>query len=1187
MSQPDDQSSFHNDLDGNGNGEIGRVIDEFLLALENGEAVDANELLDRYPQWTGVLGPAVAQLVSLYRVSRNLDAPEALGPVDLSRGEFKLGDFRIIREVGRGGMGIVYEAEQVSVGRRVALKVLPFAAVLDEKQLTRFKNEVRAAGALQHPNIVPVYAVGCERGTHYFSMRFIDGHTLAEAITALRASNRMQTIADSVPTDVLATVAALNKRHNDSAFSETCSTSPAGRELLSVASSMDATGSREDRFAWLTTMLTEQRDNPQAHFAGIARLGIQAAEALQHAHEQGIVHRDIKPANLMVDSVGNLWVTDFGLARVESEVSVTMTGDVVGTLRYMSPEQATANADGIDHRTDIYSLGLTLYELTALQPAFSASDRGALLHALMNGESSPQHQLCASIPRTLVAIVSKAAARRPDDRYPTAGALACDLRAFVEGRPTVARPRGAIARTAQWLRRRSAVVVTIAVLIALTVSSFLTGRTPWSTPADVAKVDNPKTEDAKVAERVVATADQSGTPPKRPDASSQSPYREQYPFDMGVLWRAFQSNSYSSGRGILDRHVPAPNAQDYRGWEWHFLDSQLRKCPKVWREPGQSRSNISFLQNRHRLALSRPSDPDILDASAGRLYVLSPLEKFTDFAISPDRTHLAAGHTEGALHVWSFPPEFGKHTVCRSAHREAIQCISFAESRELLASSDISGIVCLWDTKSWEVIQQIRSLGKTIGPICLSPYGTLLAVATSTGDILVWDIQNDRQLQILPTASNDPIIVLRSTGNGDRIIALRRDGGCQSWEWSSDGLRRLAAWKMPTGENSCMAISRDGLHAYVGTEGGHVFVYRIEPSCPPELAKSFIASSDRIKALDVSFDGTTLATLDKYDYIRFWAADDLPGPILARDVPSEIDAVAVTPDGRRILVADHNSAVVHVYDVKTGIRTGTLYCYEPAATLTALACSHDSRLVAAAGNDGVVRVWDLDAQSILRSSIADKPVSSINAVAFFRDGKRFVTGGGTVRLWSTKSDQPIAELRTELPTRTVAIAVSSDGSRVFAADSVGCIRVWDASNHGLLNCWHAYGEKTALRGLIALDDGNVASVDHGAICVWNSPTGALIDSVSGLNLYQDDWRLHSRPAMSSGRAIGFPSTQGLEFRDVSTRALRFTLPVHRDVGGKSPMLMAISHNDRTLALVYRANDERGPQCRLEIFSGEN
>ncbi|MCH8840934.1 MAG: tetratricopeptide repeat protein, partial [Planctomycetes bacterium] len=204
----------------------------------------------------------------------------------------------------------------------------------------------------------------------------------------------------------------------------------------------------------------------------VAKLGIQAAEALHHAHEYGVVHRDIKPSNLMLDHHGKLWITDFGLARVQNSPSVTVTGDVVGTLRYMSPEQAAGAHALVDMRTDIYGLGATLYELLTLQPAFPGDDRHQVLRAIAEREPAPPRSLNADISVDLETIVLQAMAKSRDSRYGTALALAEDLNRFLEGKPTLARRPTLVDRTAKWFRRhRLAAVAAALVLVLLTTVS--------------------------------------------------------------------------------------------------------------------------------------------------------------------------------------------------------------------------------------------------------------------------------------------------------------------------------------------------------------------------------------------------------------------------------------------------------------------------------------------------------------------------------------------------------------------------------------------------------------------------------------------------------------------------------------------------------------------------------------------
>jgi serine/threonine protein kinase len=342
-----------------------RALEEFLAEREAGWEPDRQAFLRRHAAVAEALAECLDGLELLGAAAVPLKASaQANAPADSEQVPgFPLGDYRILREVGRGGMGVVYEAEQLSLGRRVALKVLPFAATLDPQQLARFKHEAQAAGHLHHTNIVPVYAVGCERGVHYYAMQFIDGQTLAALISELgRQAGR----------------------------GPTTDPEPAGTVTRPLAA-----------------LSTERSGTGPAFFRAAARLAIQAAEALEHAHQVGVVHRDIKPANLLVDTRGNLWVTDFGLARIQTGAGLTVTGDLVGTLRYMSPERALGKRAPVDHRTDIYSLGVTLYELLTLRPAFDGTSREELLRQVGWEEPRPPRRVNPALPVDLEPLCSK------------------------------------------------------------------------------------------------------------------------------------------------------------------------------------------------------------------------------------------------------------------------------------------------------------------------------------------------------------------------------------------------------------------------------------------------------------------------------------------------------------------------------------------------------------------------------------------------------------------------------------------------------------------------------------------------------------------------------------------------------------------------------------------------------------
>jgi serine/threonine protein kinase len=444
------------------------LVDEITQRLNAGEPVTLEEYTAEHPQFADTL-ERLWDALTLVRQPGVTDGGLPLDENTQPRGQ--LGDFRIVHEIGRGGMGVVYEAEQISLGRRVALKVVPFAAMLDRQQLARFKNEARAAATLDHPNIVAIYSVGVERGVHYYAMQLIEGQSLAQVVEQLCCqSGRAEAQKSS---------SRVEQQNGDktSALPPSCS-SALPSTALPLCRSTALSIADTSPVARLSTLPAY---DSREYYRAVAQLGIQAAEALDHAHQNGILHRDIKPVNLLVDETGKLWITDFGLARMEQDAGMTMTGDILGTLRYMSPEQALAKRVVVDHRSDIYSLGITLYELLNLQLAFKGDDRQELLRQIAFEEPQKLRRINARIPPDLETIILKAIEKNPADRYATAEGLADDLRAAIDQRPIKAKPPNVLARTVKWSRRHqlamlAGLIVLALVTVGLSVGSVLIVR---------------------------------------------------------------------------------------------------------------------------------------------------------------------------------------------------------------------------------------------------------------------------------------------------------------------------------------------------------------------------------------------------------------------------------------------------------------------------------------------------------------------------------------------------------------------------------------------------------------------------------------------------------------------------------------------------------------------------------------
>ena len=503
------------------------LIEELTAKIHSGEAVDLAEIARRYPEHAERLRrlmPALALMANLSRSSvSDVAGVRALEPApEVGRGV--LGDFRILREVGRGGMGVVYEAEQISLGRRVALKVLPLAAAMDPKQMQRFQLEAHAAACLHHTNIVPVHAVGCERGVPFYAMQFIEGRSLAQLIAELRRLEGLEQaeqppgeLADmSTSTLAASLLRGRFARPDGKPGDQGTATTPLGPDETDATMPTPRQGSEGSdgttpRPGGAASSGSSTRSS--AYIRTVAQFGVQVAEALDHAHTRGILHRDIKPGNLLLDDQGQLWVTDFGLAQIQGNPGLTLSGDILGTLRYMSPEQALARRVVIDGRTDIYSLGVTLYELLTLRPAFDGKDRQEILRKIAEEEPASPRKLNAAVPRDLETILLKATAKEPAGRYATAKELADELRRFLDHKPIKARRSTAVERAWRWHRRNGAVAVLMWSLL-LALSGGLAGMTWLYYQAETQRRE---AESQRLSSR--------GEPPLRPRARRRVPHQ--------------------------------------------------------------------------------------------------------------------------------------------------------------------------------------------------------------------------------------------------------------------------------------------------------------------------------------------------------------------------------------------------------------------------------------------------------------------------------------------------------------------------------------------------------------------------------------------------------------------------------------------------------------------------------------
>jgi serine/threonine protein kinase/WD40 repeat protein len=425
------------------------LAEEFLERRRRGEAPALAEYLERYPDLADDIRDVFPALLLMDEIDPNLRelSPHADGPPR------QIGDYRLVRRIGAGGMGVVYEAEQLSLGRCVALKVLSPQALGDSKAQERFRREARSAAQLHHTNIVPVFEVGQEGGVSYYAMQLIAGPSLDQVIRELRRQREQATTGrlDETPAATVPMVAPVEDEA-PAAVSQAASSllsglrEPAGRVVSSSTSPSVGSGSSVNS---VTATLGVMRAGHRPYYRSVAHIGQQMALALAHAHARGIVHRDVKPSNLLLDESGVVWMTDFGLAKTEDD-NLTRTGELAGTLRYMAPERFQGECDA---RTDIYALGLTLYELLVLGPAFPANDRLHLMEYIRNREPPRPRAVDGRIPRDLETVILKAIEKDPRRRYQSSDELAADLQRFLADEPIRARRTPWYERGWRWCRR--------------------------------------------------------------------------------------------------------------------------------------------------------------------------------------------------------------------------------------------------------------------------------------------------------------------------------------------------------------------------------------------------------------------------------------------------------------------------------------------------------------------------------------------------------------------------------------------------------------------------------------------------------------------------------------------------------------------------------------------------------------
>jgi len=1034
---------------------VEELADSFLERYRRGERPSLSEYAREHPELAEQIRELFPLLVAVERVGSMDSAADSRVKGEAWSLPRQLGEYRILREIGRGGMGVVYEAVQESLGRHVALKVLPYHGLLNSARVARFRREARAVARLHHTNIVPVFVVGVHEGIQYYAMQFIHGQGLNEVLHAVKRLHGAK--ASSPPDQGLATSVAENLVSGHFAeceFALPLARSGQAEEGTGVAGTpLEERKAPSPSHSHLTTQPEAQ------YYRSVAQIGVQVAEALDYAHGERVLHRDIKPSNLLLDIHGRVWVTDFGLAKADETEEFSDPGDIVGTLCYMAPERFQGQADA---RSDVYGLGLTLYELATLEAAFADSQRARLIERVTREEPRRPRELDPKIPRDLETIILKAIAKDPGQRYATARALADDLYRFLADRPVCARRSLLWQRAWRWCRRNPALAALIATVVffvtVIAVFSMLSASWLRAEANRARRAEQNATEELWQSYYAQAQASRwSGRPGQRFKSLAALKKAAQIAHALNLGGQQFldlrneaiaslllpdvriakEWHGYPAGSAALtfDASFERYALSDRQGVIHLYRTSDARELIRL---PGSGNavSDLRFSPDGRYLAVSHASQEiGIWDLAQGRLLFQTPpcaSEACLDWG--PGSDWVAVGLRDFSIGVYAVPS--GKETTHLAPSIPGDRIALNPSGRRVASSGWGSNVVEVRDLLTGTSLYYLDH-PRVVQGLCWSPDGRFLACGCSDSEIYVWDLTAQGQKTVL-RGHQAGVRAVTFSHNGDLLASQGWDGTLRLWN-PRTGHQLLSS---PGAGYSLQFSPDDTLLGGIVKDSDIVF---LEIATGAECRSLDTGVSGRVwmNGLDFSPDGRLLASASD-DGVRLW---DVAAPRnVVRLAPNRYGSVLFQSDGSGILAwgdAELRRWPIQIDSANevSGIRAEPRWKIGPDQTLLRRA-----KLGAADK-----ACWAADGRSLLLTDRSDSQALVINVeeprektvlrahnnigdISISPDSKWIATGSAKqlrapgpqshgVRVWDARSRQPIKDLLAE----SACVAFSPDG----------------------------------------------------------------------------------------------------------------------------------------------------------------